>query len=244
MKKLIILLFTITSVMVLVGCESTPDTDLEDRVTVLETQVDELEEILINLEVIEGLNGQREYYIPNSNDDEESLYQGVSAVEYETLGTELDKANSPSYVLDINEEYIPFIDVANLLVDKYYGANVTVNSATIGATTEIILDSVPFTQEEYIARTVLLVEELSNYDFYIISSSQLVIQTQFGSTARITIPIATLRSSFITMNADIIINGTYEIRKTGLNYDSVLVKDLYNQYVASETYINYVLDFK
>lgn len=243
MKKIILILTIMISVMLLGACSSSDSTDLEERVIELEEQMSEVEQILIDIQIIEGLNGEREYYLPDNYTIKDTVWQGVNASTIETLGTELDKNNAPSYVLDENEEYIPFANVAQLLVNKYYG-DVELLVATIGVQTDIVISSGDMTQDEFIAKTILLVEELSNYDFYIISSTQLVIQTQFNSTARIFIPIATLRSTFITMTPELIINGTYEIRKTGLSYDSVLVKDLYNQYVLSEEYINYVLDFK
>ena len=244
MKKIILVLTIMLSVILLGACASSDDTtELENRLELLELQVSEIEQILIDLQFIEGLNGEREYYLPDNYTIQNTIYQGVSATEYETLGSELDKSKAPSYVLDINGDYIPFIDLANMLVDKYYGTNVVINTASIGIQTELVIEPNSLTQDEFIARTILLVEELSNYDFYIIGSSQLVRQTFYEGTSRITIPIQTLRSSFITMTPEIIINGTYEIRKTGLTYNSENIILLYNEYVASELYSGYVLDF-
>lgn len=246
MKKILLVLIIMMSVMLLGACTLSDDTakieELELRLEIAEAQIDEVEQILIDLEIIEGLNNQREYYLPEAH-NADSLWQGVSATEYETLGTELDKSKAPSYVLDVNEEYIPFDDVAQLLVTKYYGNGVSISRSSIGIQTEIVLEVGNMSQEEFIAKTILLIEELSNYDFYIIGSTQLVIQTQFGSTAWIIIPIQTLRSSFITMTPELIINGTYEIQKTGLTYDGEQVMSLYDQYVLSGDYANYVLNF-
>ena len=232
MKKILLVFIVIMSVTLLGACSPSNDAakieDLELRLEIAEAKIDEVEQILTDLEIIEGLNEQREYYLPETQTTD--TWQGVNASTYETLGTELDKTKAPSYVLDVNGEYIPFSDVTQLLVNKYF-PNTTINRSSIGTQTEIVLEVGDMPQEEFMARTILLIEELSNYDFYIIGSTQLVIQTQFESTAWIIIPIQTLRSSFITMSPELIINGTYEITKIGLTYDSVQVIDLYNQYV-------------
>jgi len=131
MKKLLTILLTFILVIGLGACAPSQDTkELEDRIEILEEQMLEVEDILVNIEVIEGLNGQREYYIPSTSTV--SKFVGVSASDVEPLGDALDKTKAPDYVLDINEEYISFEQVAQLLVDKYFENNVLLTSATIG----------------------------------------------------------------------------------------------------------------
>lgn len=230
----------IAILIVLVGCQSPTDTDLEKRVDTLEQQVSELESILVDLQVIEGLNGQREYYLPQ---EQSTMFQGVSAYSVELLNNELDTTLAPTYVLDENDNYVEFEQLAKLLSIKYYGEDL-VTSANMGSVVEIILDKPDLTQEEFVARTALMIVELSEYDFYIIGSSELVIQTNFNSTSRIILPIQTLRSSFITIDAISIINGIYEIRKQGLTYITDDVLAYYNDYITNETYNGYVLNME
>ena len=53
------------------------------------------------------------------------------------------------------------------------------------------------TKEEFIARTILLIQELQEYKFYIISSSELYLQLTFnGDTFEIKIPLATMLADF------------------------------------------------
>ena len=53
----------------------------------------------VELEYIEGLNGQREYY-----ELETEEVNGVVA------GSEIDTTNAPQYILDENGDYIEFCD--------------------------------------------------------------------------------------------------------------------------------------
>jgi len=251
MKKLLIGLISLMLVLGIAGCNSpAPDVELENRVTGLETQVDlletqveELEQILIDLEIIEGLNGQREYYLPRQ---ESTMFNvtSVSAGDVELLGDELDKVSAPSYVLDVDENYIPFYNVMELLIDKYFNEDVTLHSASIGSQVSAVVLTDDVNINDYFARLFLMIEELSNYDFYIIGGSELYIQSQIEGMTYIIIPIQTLRSSFITMTADVFIEGTYEISSYRLDYDNETVKRLYEQYVIDETFTGYVLDYK
>lgn len=215
--------------------------DIEDRLDELDLTILQLEEILVNIEVIEGLNGQKEYYIPN---DILLTPQTMSAnvMGIEVLGDELNKDKAPSYVLDANGNYLQYQTVVHRLLNKYYGAY-TLYDAKLGFQVGFSID-VTLSKEEFVARSILLIEEISNYDFYIISSSQLYIQVNcFGGTSAIIIPIATLRSSFITLNAEVMIAGLYEITYFNLYFDNTLVQELYDGYVLSGAYDGYVLDF-
>ena len=248
MKKLLSILITLMLVLIIAGCNSPApntviDTTLEDRVTVLEEQVAELEQVLVDIEIIEGLNGQREYYLPKT---ESTLlnFTSVSAGTIELMGDELDKASAPSYVLDVDENYIPFYDVMELLVAKYFTDDVSLHTASIGFQIKAVILTENINKEDYVARLILMIDELSNYDFYIIGGSELYIQSQIDGMTYITIPVQTLRSSFITMTADVMIEGTYEITSYGLEYDGVQVKALYDGYVTAETFAGYVLDYK
>ncbi len=236
MKKLL-LMFSLLLVLSLGACNSVPtDTDLENRVDILEQQVSELEQILIDLEIIEGLNGQREYFVPQAT--------GLSAMAYEVLGAELNTKDAPSYVLNDKSEYIPFYDVVELLVAKYYGDEVQLNTALIGFQVKITLEIGDISLEEFMAQTIMLIDELSHYDFYLISASELYIQLDNNPYGYIKIPMQTLRSSFITMTPQLIIEGTYEVILFQLDYDNKLVEQFHTAYKTSKNYDGYVLDYE
>jgi len=243
MKKILGLVITLLLVLGVGACVKAPtDTDLEDRVTILEEQVLELENILIDLEVIEGLNGQREYYLPQKS---VSVFQttSVSAYTMETLGDELDKSKAPNYVLDENENYIPFSTVVDLLIEKYFGNDIDIKIALIGFQIKITLEVNDISENEYMAKMIMLINELSNYDFYIIGGSELYIQSDFSGTSYIKIPIQTMRSSFINITPEVIYNGLYEIRLVQHTFSTVSVQALYDEYMLSELYDGYVLDY-
>ncbi len=205
----------------------------------------EVEEILINIGVIEGLNGQREYYIIPQNDYvDNTVWQGVNASEYETLGSELDKSKAPAYILDVDDNYIPFEDVAQLLVDKYFEDRIEILEASVGSQVKLRIDRLNMTQSEYMARMILLIEELSNYDWYIIGASTLYIQTDFNGTTWIKAPMQTLRSDFVTITPEVIYSGWYEIDVYGMSYIPSMVQSTYDGLVLSELFNGFVLDFE
>lgn len=246
MKKLLALFISLVLVLSIAGCKSPAqdtydDTELEQRVATLESQVEELEGILVDLEVIEGLNGQKEYYLPKTS----SIFNttSVSAGDIELLGGELDKTKAPSYVLDANGNYVSFDDVVSKLVTKYF-TNISAQDSCIGFQIKIVLGTGGLSQEEFMARLIMLVNELSHYDFYIIGGSELYIQFDFGGTSYIKIPIQTMRSTFITITPEVIYNGWYEIQLFNLDYNETQVQTLYDTYMADVQYSGYVLDYK
>lgn len=231
MKKLLIVLVALFS-FTLLGCDNENEIEvLENRVAELESRVDEIETLLTEMEFIEGINGQREYYTP-------------TALSIQLLGEELDKTKAPSYVLDNEENYINFSQVAQLLVTKYFGTSVTITTAEIGYQVKLMLQNHEITQEEYLTRMILLIDELSNYDFYIIGSSEIYIQANFDGTSYIKIPIQTLRSSFVTITPEVIYSRLYEVKIYRMTFDIETVQSLYNDFVANETFVGYVLNYE
>lgn len=245
MKKLYMIVITLILVIGLGACNSAPDTN--DYVTKdeMELEINQLWDILEDIGVIEGLNGQREYYIQDNEQPTSVLFTSVSAYEIELLGTELDKTKAPSYILDIDENYISFEELAQLLLTKYFDVNL--NYTALGFQAKIVfnISSTDYTQEEIISRIILLIEEISHYDWYIIGSSEFYINIKYDMEyLNIKVPIQTMRSDFVTMTPEVIYSGWYEVWLQGWNYDNAIVQSLYDDYVTNETYIGYVLDYK
>lgn len=227
--------YTEEEIDVLISTISNAITVLENDVFSNADLIDELEQVLISIEVIEGLNGQKVYYVPEQN-----AIVTLSALSNDKI----DKSKAPSYIMDENDEYIDFEEVVNKLATKYYGENANVIEASLSFQAKINIDTT-LDKHTFIARTILFIQELSDYEFYIIGSSQLYIQTNtFGATSYITVPIQTLRSSFITMDKDVFANGWYEVNYHNLVYDVATVEALLLQYNLDGTYIGYVLDYK
>ena len=84
----------------------------------------------------------------------------------------LDKTKAPEYILNINEEYVSFNHLGQLLKLKYFGLEVDENDLYLvgfQAKLRMVISDEDMTNEEVLARTILLIEELQNYKFYIIS---------------------------------------------------------------------------
>jgi hypothetical protein len=247
MKKLLTVIISLVLVFSLGACKSASnDTDLEKRVETLEAQVEELEAILVDLEIIEGLNGQREYYLPETN-NEYSVFnsQTLSASDIELTGEEIDTLNAPSYLLDADGKYIEFETVMDLLIAKYYGGDVNATKALLGGQIQIELDVKNIEMEEYMAKLIMLVEELAHYDFYIIGSSEISILLDRDSltSGYMIIPIPTMRSTFITFTPEVFYTGSYEIQLYRMTFNKDEVQTLYDGYELEGTYDGFVLDY-
>lgn len=241
MKKYLITLAVIVLAFVVVGVNQI---SLNNKVNDLEQQVYDLNEELDGLQYIEGLNGQREYYSTTALAYEPILY---------SIGETIDTSIAPSYVLDDSGNYVTFEDLALLLTDKYFPEkDFLFVSAEIGSQVSIKY-GVTYTMsvEEYMARVIFLIEELSNYDFYIIGSSELTINILFegGANSCLKVPVQTLRSSFITLTPECYYNQWYEILFYGIGngldvtFDTELTATYYNDFDTSGVFDGYVLNY-
>lgn len=196
--------------------------------------IDEIEEILISIEVIDGLNGQKVYYIPNG-----TKIQFLSSVNESKIDTE----KAPSYILDSNGNYLDYETAIHILCTKYYSSfslNRTFILGRVGydVDTDLII-------EDFVARTILLIEELQNYDFWLIGASYLYIQTNsYGTNSVIQIYMPSLRSSFIEWDASLFINEEYEVSFINLVFDRNQTQILYQQYVDEKIFEGFKLDYK
>lgn len=246
MKKLLLLVSTLVLIIGLGACNSAPDTI--DYVTrdEMELEINQLWAILEDIGVIEGLNGQREYYIQDNKVPTGVLFTKVSAFEIETLGIELDKTKAPSYILDLDGNYVPFEDLAQLLLQKYYGVGLGQGFARINFQARIQTDiTSELTIDEFVARTILMFEEIRQYDWYIIGSSEFYMYLTFnGATVEVSIPIQTMRADWLTMTPEVIYNSWYEISIKHISYNNTQVQAFYDEYVTNGTFNGYVLDYK
>lgn len=239
MKKFYSILLLITVLgFSLAGCNSPTDNDLEKRVEILESQVAEMEQILIDIEVIKGLNGQNKYYLP---EDDSSIFTAVSAEEFE-VNPNIDTSIAPSYAID-NGEYVEFKTVMNRLVGKYFD-NATVPKAMLGSKIEVSINYTDYTKEELMARTIMMINELVNYDWYIIGGSEIYF-VFYGpmDTCYIKLLNQTLRSTFITITPEVIMEGAYEVQLYKFITDKEEVQRLYDKLLIDEQYQGYVLNY-
>jgi hypothetical protein len=256
MKKLLLLLLTLSLVVMLGACQQDTTeyatlTELEQ----LELDLLALEERFNNLVVVTGLNGITEYYENESTNELNTALITLSTDIIEVKGT-LDKTKAPSYIVDEFEEYVSFEQLAKLLKAKYFGDATAVSGANgvekfeVGQQAYIrYMFGMDTSYEELIARLILLTEELRLYQFYILSCPELYIhvylfQNGVDTQFKLTIPLVTLTSDFITITPDGVYDGDYEIRLEAPSYNKALVQQYYDEFVTNETFAGYVLDYK
>jgi hypothetical protein len=239
MKKLIGLIITLVLVLGLGACSSAPaDTDLEDRVEVLEEQVIDLQETLDNMVVSVGLNGQTSYYV---NDKEYELSQ----IDFVFLAQEteyLDASKFPAYIWDDSGEYITVNDMVNMLTQKYLGVS---SMATTGYQFKIKLSSLPdMNNEEMIVAMSMMIVELANYDFYTIDSPELYIEISGGGLQMVKVRMTLLVSDKYDLHPAVFWNEMMDTRIVGLSYNESGLDLIYDNYINAETFIGYVLNYQ
>ena len=240
MKKLLVVM-TFLLALVLVGCESTPqDYVSQEEYDVLEERVEELELIIDNLVVTDGLNGQRDYYVNG-----QSFYVSRAGFEMELVVKEkdyLDKTKFPDYIWTLDENYITVDDLGNLLSQKYLGTN---SSTITGFQYKLQLEKPSeMSNEEYMVRVCMLILELAEYDFYTIDSPELYIELISGGSQYIKVRMSLLVTDKYNLHPAIFWNEMLDTRIEGLNnLDLTLIEQYYDDFILNGTFDGYVLNY-
>jgi len=208
----------------------------EADIVLLKEQVNGLENDFESLGYIDGLNGQRSYYTTSS---------GMTNMSSVYLASELDKNKLPSYLFDIDGNAVNFDTLTDLLFMKYFGVEpLTWDMNVVGAKTNLeasIGDL--FTKEEIAVRVVLLLEELANYDYWLIGSSEVYVQVYGNNEYHVfSIYMPSFRSEGFELSLDDYYMNDWEI-STNFTFDLEIAQALYDQFILDETFINYVLEF-
>jgi len=187
--------------------------------------------------IIIGLNGQESEY---TIQDEKDAYQGVKAA------TDLDKTKLPTYLFDIEENKLSFKDVGTLLKAKYYNYGSSPDDYfRVGFQTKMRMNIInnEMTIDEFIARTILLVEELSLYQYWLIGGSELYLQLTLNDISfEIFIYMPSLLSDGFNLIPEDYYLQNWEIEITGLDFENTLAIDTYyDDFVLNETFIGFIL---
>ena len=222
------------------------DVELQTQITDLDLALIELQNRLDNLTSAPGLNGIISYY---ENTDTEAeldtqllLLQSTIIILKDTL----DKSKCPDYLLDIEGNYVSFEQLGALLKMKYFDNSVVDEDIfLVGFQAKMDMTlTTELSNEEVIARTILLIQELQEYKFYIISCPEVYLRIIINtSDFEVKIPLATMLADFLTITVDGFYDEDYEIKVNYITYDKVLVQQYYDEYVASEQFNNYVLNY-
>ena len=222
------------------------ESEIQAQIDALELQIALLQERIDNLVSVEGLNGQTIWY--------ESQIQMLSET-IDTLESSFDDTKAPSYMVDENGDYIELEDLAYMLKEKYYnkyrhGSDVFKMGDQLYLRYHFTSD---MTQDEVFARTVLLIEEMQNYEFYVLSCTELVIHiynyddNSEDHQIKIYIPLTVLINDMFDLTLESIYNEQYEATvelspNTILDYETTLT--FYDSFVDSGVFSGYVLDFE
>lgn len=260
MKKVLILLVMIFT-FALVGCDEATqapieattaydymqdidnlETDLQTQIDDLELQIELLQARIDSIVAIEGLNGNTVYY--------EKALQELTEELTEVTRT-FDKDKAPAYIIDDKGDYVDFESVVKSLKAKYFGGstgrdNYRTSSGQITLTMFISSTDIEMT----IAEAILFIEELQNYQYYIISYTRITLDLQvedgtYTEAVTISIPLATLLNDMFTVNNDSIMNSLYEIDfSVSKLYDKDKVKTYYDGFAMTKEYDGYVLNLE
>lgn len=215
---------------------------LEMSITLLEIRLD-------NMTITIGLGGQGSYYEPSESDIQT---MSVMILEVEQLKDTFDKQKAPAYLLDDLGEYVSFEQLAYKLKAKYFGDE-TVNEVdlfTMGSQAYFRFGFISdMSEEEVIARIVLMIEELRLYSFYLLSSPELVIHiyrfAEHDYQTMVAIPLTVVINDYFQITCDGLYDGDYDIRtEFNTELDLILIEAYYDAFVLNETFSGFVLNYK
>jgi hypothetical protein len=234
------------------------DNDLQAQIDDLELQIGLLQDRINNIVVTEGLNGQYSYY---ENQLTELNYT-LSLLTSQTNSTYFDSTLAPNYTYDENGDYITAFQLMNMLRLKYFSELSVTNGSNMEAYMldklyiYLLLDNGEgiLSPGDIIARMILLTEELSHYDHYMLSCpfyeiNMLVLTDGYNYEYNLKIPLTVMLNDYFTITAGSILDGGYEMYLNvnigvGLN---VYVKDnvytYYDAYALDNTFTGYVLNY-
>lgn len=267
MKKIILLILTISLVLTLGACSTAPGitdeyatkTDLElleEKISDLEFEMQEIQEIIDNLGITRGLNNQVSIYENQTLKNELDLKLVTLSLEVMAIKDTFDKdKDAPDYIKDEFGGYISVTDLGALLQTKYF------NETTIGTADIFYMDSALYLQfnldgvysvDDLFVKVVLLIEEIRHYEAYVLSCNYLEVyilwhNADYSESYRMSIKIPLL--VMINSYFDITLNGIYDndyemklwVHNTNINEASAQL--LYDDYKTNLTYDGFVLNY-
>lgn len=184
-----------------------------------------------------GLNG-----IPYPYTVKEEESNGVLAAE------DLDKNKYPSYALDLDDNPVAFKTVGELLKAKYYDSALEPSDYfKVGFQTKMrmTINDGTMTIDDFMARTMLLLDELELYQYYLIGGSELYLQITLNNVRfEIFVYMPNLLSEAFTLTLNDYYYEIWEIETTNLTFNLSQSQIFYDDFVLNETYLGYVLNYE
>lgn len=229
------------------------DTELWGAIDEIELSILALQERIDNLVVTKGLNGQTSIYENQSVYTAENNPLTRLSTSLTQLKDTFDKnKTAPAYIVDIDGTYVSFRELGYRLKTKYFG-NSSVHGEEMFDIGSKALIKIFFTSdmsnEEVLARSILFIEELRLYEFYILSCPELELriyrQDSYDHKVIVNIPLVVMINDYFDITPDGIISGDYEmslfVTDNGLNQS--LTEQYYNSFVNNNTFEGYVLNW-
>lgn len=229
------------------------DTELWGAIDEIELSILALQERIDNLVLTKGLNGQTSIYENQSVYTAENNPLTRLSTSLTQLKDTFDKnKTAPAYIVDIDGTYVSFRELGYRLKTKYFG-NSSVHGEEMFDIGSKALIKIFFTSdmsnEEVLARSILFIEELRLYEFYILSCPELELriyrQDSYDHKVIVNIPLVVMINDYFDITPDGIISGDYEmslfVTDNGLNQS--LTEQYYNSFVNNNTFEGYVLNW-
>lgn len=166
-----------------------------------------------------------------------------------------DTSQYPSYMFDEHNEYVTIDDLGALLKVKYFETTFVDERDDYykksGETVfKIVMQQGFYTQDDMFAKAVLMLNELENYDYYYLSSSDVVIEvywlepTGYGRGFEIRTSKDNLLSDTLLITPEGFFTNYLEMEYDTMDVeiDETLVNTWYNEY--KDDYIGYVLNYQ
>jgi len=273
MKKLLSLLLVFILVLGLGACASSPDTpidyytkdEIDTMILEVNDKVDVVTSIMLNIGVIQGLSGQKEYFYKNESTralasmPKDILKQTLLAMplsELRMINEEVADINYellPTYTYEENGDYISFKDLSNKILNKYMGVSVNVTESLFYGDAYILVKDYTsgLTPEEVFARMSLLVNELTEYGYYRIGITSLRIyyilyEDSNPRVMEITLPNVVINNpNSFNLTPTMIYNNEVDIncRLDNVTLNLATIEALFNQYILDDTFSGYVLNY-
>ena len=245
MKKLLIIL-ALVMVLGISGCKTASP---EPSPTLEETQqtLDDLE----NIECLVGLNGALSCHIVET---EETASNGLLSV---NASDDLDKTKLPSYMLDVNGDYVTTDSIGEQFKLKYFDSETQhvydeYHKLRGETMLKFVFEDVDLDANEVFAKIVLLINELEYYEYYFLSSTHVVIEVAwidtngYGHKVIVESSSDNLLSDAIVITPQAIFDGDMELYYllNDVSIDESIINQLYYDYTTNDTYIGFILDYK
>ena len=276
MKKLLLLILTFTMALGLSGCIVSTSTlndykeELDEvslELEVLQAEIDantiateaQLEAFLVALEALSvridnigstvGLNGQEAYH-----EASESIVYTMAAIELtvtEMKDTFL-KDGAPGYIVDEFGNYISFEKLGYMLKVKYFEDD-TINEVDMfsnGTDAHFRIGVInDMSEEEILARMLLMIEEFRNYALYALNCNRVIVHVyrfdDHDHQTKLEINQTIILNDYFIILPEGAFYEDYDMKlQTDTELDLALIESYYDNFILSEVFSGYILDFK